>query len=370
MAKKILGIDVGESNLKLALVSGKNILKTVSAPMPDNMIKEGRVVSGETMGELIRDTMKQNDIRIKEAAYVMSNETVFVKNVTVPNMSQKQLIYNLPFEFRDYITGETSDYLFDYATVSGGGPEKGRLKFGGKKKKKDAEKTDSEKSNGDNSQAETQGAETSTGEDSNVDTVEILAVGAARSTIEDLRAMLHIAGLKLHRAAPAICSHIGLLRLSKDLIDPERETCILDLGSNAIRMYIYKGDHYNVTREIETGLSLLDSAVADTFNVDVHLAHTYLLSDFEGCQRSEACMNTYINIGVELMRAMNFYRFSNPDSRLNDVLLCGGGSMLEPLRNEIIQSLGMDVHSLSELIPDTGIDELGMYAQAIGITQE
>ncbi len=367
MAKKILGIDVGESNLKLALVSGKDVLEAVSVPMPDNMLKEGRVVSKETMGELIRDTMKENNIRVKEAAYVMTNETVFIKNVTVPNMTAKQLAYNLPFEFRDYITGEANDYLFDYATVSGAESKKDkRSLFGRKTKKKKEEKN----SNEENSEADNASKEEASTENPQVDTVELLAVGAARSTIEDLRAMLHIAGLKLNRAAPAICAHIGMLRMSKDLADRDRETCILDLGSHAIRMYIFKGDQYTVTREIETGLSLLDSAVADTFNVDVHMAHTYLLSDFEGCQRSEACMNTYMNIGVELMRAMNFYRFSNPDSHLNDIMLCGGGSLLEPLRNEITQSLEMNIHSLSELIPDSGVDDLGMFAQAIGITQE
>ncbi len=368
MAKKILGIDVGESNLKLALVSGKDVLEAVSVPMPDNMLKEGRVVSKETMGELIRDTMKENDIRVKEAAYVMTNETVFIKNVTVPNMTAKQLAYNLPFEFRDYITGEASDYLFDYATVSGAEGKKEKRSLFGRKTKKKKEKEASKEEISEAGTASTD--EASAAEESPVEAVELLAVGAARSTIEDLRDMLHIAGLKLNRAAPAICAHIGLLRLSEDLTDRDRETCILDLGSHAIRMYIFKGDQYMVTREIETGLSLLDSAVADTFNVDVHMAHTYLLSDFEGCQRSEACMNTYMNIGVELMRAMNFYRFSNPDSHLNDIMLCGGGSLLEPLRNEITQSLEMNVHSLSELIPDSGIDDLGMFAQAIGITQE
>ena len=28
-----------------------------------------------------------------------------------------QLVYNLPFEFNDYITGEIRDYVFDYAVI-------------------------------------------------------------------------------------------------------------------------------------------------------------------------------------------------------------------------------------------------------------
>ena len=33
-------------------------------------------------------------------------------------MTVDQLVYNLPFEFNDYITGERKEYVFDYAVVS------------------------------------------------------------------------------------------------------------------------------------------------------------------------------------------------------------------------------------------------------------
>ncbi|MDO4803714.1 MAG: pilus assembly protein PilM [Lachnospiraceae bacterium] len=426
MAKKILGIDMGENSLKLALMSGREILKTVSVPMPDHMLKEGRIVSGETMGELVRTAMQQNGIRTKDAACVMTNETVFVKNVTLPNMSPKQLAYNLPFEFRDYITGETSDYVFDYATLSVPEQKKGLLPIGkaGKKAgKKGKDSAGSDSANGGNAGFESSanagsgmqagfgaaggyggmagsgsgfaggygapggngpaggygapgGSGFSPANDASAgaaeanpdDSVELLAVGAPRQAVDELRTMLHVAGLKLRRAAPAICTYTELLRLSWVRDYPDRELCILDLGSQAIRMYIFKGDRYTVTREIENGLNLLDGAVADAFNVDEHLAHTYLLTNYEGCQQHEGCLNTYGNIALDLMRAMNFYRFSNPDSNLNDVLLCGGGSLLEPLREEITQSLGMDIHFLSDLIPGVDDPGLGVFAQAIGIT--
>ena len=52
MAKTILGIDIGHDQLKLALVKGTRVLKTVSEPMPENLVKEGgRITSRESMGE-------------------------------------------------------------------------------------------------------------------------------------------------------------------------------------------------------------------------------------------------------------------------------------------------------------------------------
>ena len=49
---------------------------------------------------------------------MLPNDAVFVKNVEMPLMTVEQLEYNLPFEFKDYITGELREYVFDYALMS------------------------------------------------------------------------------------------------------------------------------------------------------------------------------------------------------------------------------------------------------------
>ena len=326
MPKQILGIDVGGDSLKLALTSGGRVLKTASAPMPDHMLREGSVVSRESMAELIRDTMKENGIRARHAAYVMPNESVFIRSVTMPRMTADQLAYNLPFEFRDYISDEVSGYLFDYAVLGS--------------------------------------AEAAEGEE---EAMELLAVGAARPVVDDLRDMMIKSGLRLKAAAPAICSHISLLRRLDD--GAGREYCLVDLGRRNVRMYMYRGDRHMVTRELEQGLAVLDDALADAYNVDPHLARTYLASDYRGCTREEVCMNTYSSIALDMMRALNFYRFSNPDSTLNDIWLCGGGAELAPLRETIEQTLDVNIHPASELIPGGGdIPECGRFVQAVGIT--
>ena len=53
MAKTILGVDIGHDQLKLALVRGKQVLKTASAPMPENLLRQGQVTSREAMAELV-----------------------------------------------------------------------------------------------------------------------------------------------------------------------------------------------------------------------------------------------------------------------------------------------------------------------------
>ena len=337
MAKKILGVDIGHDNLKLALVKGREVLETVAVPMPQNMIRDGHIVSPETMSEMIRDAIRENRLRVADGACIIPNERVYVKNVEMPQMTADQLVYNLPFEFRDYITGEIRDYVFDYAMLS----EPGTI------------------------QKRAEGEE-------EAPTMELLAVGALRADIEETRSIMRSAGLRLKKAAPEICAYIQLIRIdAESREDPEEEYCILDLGYRSIRMYMFRGERHVVTRELDTGLSVLDEDLADIFNVDIHLAHTYLSSNYENCQYREECLAVYESIAMELMRVMNFYRYSNPDSNIRDMWLCGGGSMIEPLRNAISDALDMNVFPARDLVPGGNeIPDCSSFVQAIGIAME
>ena len=345
MAKKtILGVDIGHDRLKLALVKGKQVLKTASVEMPENLLKEGRIASRETMGELIHNTMKEHGIRANLAGFVLPNETVFVKNVEMPMMTIDQLLYNLPFEFNDYITGEVKEYVFDYAVVSD--PDDGKA-----------------------AEAEPEGEAQ---ENKEPEKLELMAVGAQRAMLEDAQATLRKAGLRLTVTAPAISAYINLIRAQQEsLAQVGEEYGILDLGYSAIRMYMFNKDKHVATRALEVGLNSLDNVLADVYGVDQHLAHTYLMTNFENCHMREECMQAYENIAVELMRALNFYRFSNRDSTLSDIWLCGGGAVIQPLAETIGSMLNIQLHTADELVPDgETIDDCNSFIQAIGITME
>lgn len=352
MAKAILGVDIGNDSLKLALVKGTKVKKTAIAPMPKGLIRDGRVVSPQSLSELIRKTMKANKIKAQRAALILSNEVVFIRNVTMPWMNAEQLAYNLPFEFRDYISDELKNYVCDYAMIST--PEELQAQLEAEDEQDSGEETD-------NSNASESGRK-----------MELTAIAVPNTVMEESRALIRMSKLKMMKTAPTISAYTGLIRaLKKNKVSLPEEMCILDLGYQSIRMYIFKGDCHEVTRVLETGLSSLDSVIADAYNVDIHLAHTYLLTNYEDCQNKEFCSNAYGNIAVELMRALNFFRFSNPDTNLSDVWLCGGGASIKPLKNTIMETLDLQIHDAPELVQrGDSIENCSSLIQAIGITMD
>lgn len=358
MAKTILGIDIGYDSMKLALMSGKKLLKTLSVPMPKNLMRDGRVVSVETMGDLIRRTMKENGIKSQSAALVLPGDSIFVRNVTMPAMNTDQLLYNLPFEFRDYITDELKDYMYDYAVDLS--PDE--------KEEREKARTEQERRQAEESGIAPAPEAPDEQDNKKARTMDLLAVAVPVSMMEESRQFVRKAGMKLVNAAPAISSYINLIRaLPREKRPPSGEFCILDLGYRSVRMFMFSGDRHIVTRVLEIGLSGLDDIIADACNVDTHLAHTYLLTNYDDCQNKDYCINAYNNIAIELMRALNFYRFSNPDSALSDVWMTGGGSSIAPLRAAVADSLDMTLHDGSELIPSASGPELDGFVQAVGI---
>lgn len=407
MAKTILGVDIGYDNLKLALIRDTEVKKTVAVPMPKNMVRDGRVVSGEAMAELIRDTMKENGIRTNDAAYVIPNERAYVKTVSLPVMTADQLAYNLPFEFRDYITGEIRDFLFDYAMISGPGGEEKKKSFlssifgGGSGKNKDKKRGKKGKKGSSQDENETDGfsqegsafgfTQNSAGgfgnpspggggqeqgeeEKKESNQMELLAVSVPRAEIDQAREIFRKAGLKLTKAAPSLCAYINLIRLFEKNSGKGAggggydEYCILDLGYQSIRLHMFRGDRHMVTRVLDIGLSSLDSVITEAYGTDIHLAHTYILTNYDNCQEREECIQAYDNIAMELMRVMNFYRYSNPDSNITDIWLCGGGASIAPLREAIGGTLGLEAHPASDLIPGgEEIEDANSFVQAIGV---
>ncbi|MBQ9346991.1 MAG: pilus assembly protein PilM [Oscillibacter sp.] len=364
MAKKtVLGIDIGQDTLKLALCRGGQVRKLASAAMPKNLVKEGRIVSPESMGELLRKTMKENRIHASLASLALSNEASYVRTVTMPIMSAEQLELNIPYEFNDYITDELKNYVFDYAMIStpddlrqarfGGIPGFGR----GKKKEPPAQAPEAEAA-----------GETEEEEEQSAPTMDVMVAAVRGEVLTEARETLRRAGLKLYRAAPSLCGFISLIRAHGG----NGGYCILDLGFQSIRMYMFQGDRHVVTRVLETGLSVLDNVIADASNVDVHLAHTYLTTNYGDCQNQEYCINAYGNIAVELIRALNFYNFSNPDSNLSDVWICGGGAAIAPLRSAIAENLDLQIHPAAELIPGgtQSLEDGHNYLEAIGIAMD
>ena len=331
MAKQdgVMGIYAAHGRLSLAVKQGKGY-KTAWVDIPTNIVQSGEIVSRNLFAQFIKETMKENKIRAKKAAFVIGSDKVLMKNVNMPLMDEEQIRYNIPFEFRDYIRGELKEYLYDFAYKPPVGDGK--------------EQTD--------------------GADKNIS---LLAVAIPAEFFEELTETMNLAGLKMVKALPDICVIESILKLYPTEEERLKERCFLDLGVNKSRMQIYKDGRYKLSHVIDIGESHIIRTIADEMNVDMELARTYMRTSYQDCVALPSVMNAYKDISLEVLKGFNFYEMSDMSSRLNEVVLYGSGAMIEPLTTILKERIGMNVLTMNETFPEYNLSgDLNITASSIG----
>lgn len=331
-SNKVLGIYCAHGRLSLTLVKGGAISKTVWVDVPGNIINGSEIKSENLFSAFLKDTIKQYGMSCRDVAFAITSDDVFIRNVTIPSMSPEQVRINIPFEFRDFISGELKEYLFDYAYIPG-----------------------------------SDGMNETTGES----TINVVAAALPAERIHTLERVMKKSGLKLVKAAPSIFGYESLLNLLPSAEERNKERCFMDIGREDTRMLIYKNGKYKLTHMIDIGEQKITQVLADEMNVDMHIAKTYLESNYNNCQELGAVRNTYKDISLEILKGINFYEVSDMTARLQDIVLCGGGAMITPLVNLLKERITMNVCTMDELFRATNVDRaFNITALSYGIAAE
>lgn len=334
MSKQFIGIDIGANAVKMAVCSPGRVHRMAHAELPENMVSNGRILSPASMSEFLRAMKREHRIPGKDAAIILPEQAVFFRQLVMPAMTVDQLAINLPYEFRDYISHEKDKYFYDYAILN---------------------RTDDE--NGEPQQ------------------FELAAAAVLKETIAEYRDMLRRAGLRLRVAVPQEMAWSNLIReyaVKTDADGEEPEYCLLDLGHTNTRLHLFHGRKLEMSKVIEYGCALVDTAIAETREIDEHVARTHKVADHEGAQTLEASQGVYSAIGVEVMKALNFHAYEHRDNRLQTVYYCGGGAYIQPLVEAISNAISLPLESIAPLLPtiDADTDDALRCAAAIGATQQ
>lgn len=318
MKGKITAFDFGARSLKMASFANGELRRCAEAEMPERLVEHGVIQSMDAMADFIREAAKEQRISGGPCAVLLPNELVFTRTTTLPVMTETQLRFNLPYEFRDYISEEKSSYFYDYAV---------------QEMRRDV----------------------LTGEPQEM---HLFACAVLKKTIADYRAMFRRAGFRMTAAVPHASSFAALRRAG----GAESDCCFIDLGDQETRMYFFHGGHYDTRRIIDLGIRDIDACIADTLSVDPHMAHTFLLSNYQDVLGLDCCRQMFSRFAVEIMKGINFYLFSSRDTTLDTAYICGGGAELPQMVEAIGNAISLKVVR-TETLP--ALEEAGYDAFAL-----
>ena len=203
--KSVLGIDLGNQNIKLVEVSwqqGTPLLQNYAiAELPENVIDDGRILDKSKMQEVISKLVIASGATTKNSVVAVSGRTVFAREVVFSDMSEAELAETIKWEIEKYVPYSADSVYYDFGIIE---------------------------------------------RDLTASEVKVLLVAAPRETVEAVIEMQKLAGLK------PIVVDIEPLALYRTLT-VESNVIILDIGAIATQMILFQKSNPVAIRSIPIG---------------------------------------------------------------------------------------------------------------------
>lgn len=388
MAGKYLGIEVEDRFLKIIIMNKGKVTRTILEVMPDNMVVGGRIVAFHALAEYLREVVKHNKIRVRSTAIAIPSESYYIRRVRLPRMTHRQLLINIPYEFRDYLQEEADQYVYDYAVLSSGEQEQElliaafskeqiaqykamckragltlvklvpdvlalqqvvlppedaaerRKRLAGEEKQRAAQIKEEQRQ-----QQKQQRALEKEKRRGKLSVDEL-----SRRAAEEAKAHgIHTDETALQQDAAQSEDKVQQTELRT--ASQSKDYAVLCMGYSRMQLHFFSGGAYEITRNLTASEKSLCEAIAEEKGVDVHIAQVMLDANQNGIAESELVTDQIQTLATEVMRVMNFYNYNNPRNSIDCIYYCGRAA--HPVFAEHIQeSVDLPVRPLTELLPD------------------
>lgn len=125
MARRIVGVDIGNSSLRaveLADAAGSNptVERMHEVHLPDGAARNGDVVEVHTVASALRRLWSEGRFKSRDVALGMGNQRVLARDLTVPKLSIERIREALPFQVQEMLPVPVADAILDFYPISEG----------------------------------------------------------------------------------------------------------------------------------------------------------------------------------------------------------------------------------------------------------
>ncbi|MEE8815738.1 MAG: pilus assembly protein PilM [Lachnospiraceae bacterium] len=376
MARKMLGIEIGNCDLKICVCRGEEVQDYLQVELPDNVVANGQVRSFNSVADLLKTTVKENRIRVRDCAIVLPDDAYYLRRVTLPKMTTQQLEINLPYELHDFLSGEVSGYFYDYSLIRYMGSRMDLIAAAADKRlvQKYVQMCRRAGLNlvklvpnvlalqavvmADERTAPLDAVPVRTKEEEAAEaaekaakkkerkplfgkkTLDIDAEGSDEETKESTKS-------ETERAKAEAASLSGEVSYERG-----PDYVVLDIGHGGSRMHFFSNHAYEITRTLQTSSDQIVHLLSEDAGVDPHIARIRLAANQDNCLSLPRIDDAVSTMLTEINRVMNFYNYNNPNNTISCLYLFGTGLPEDVMEQRISEALELPVHSIADLMPE------------------
>lgn len=117
-SKKVLGLDIGSSSIKLAELTltknGATIDNFALVQSPQSALNSGEITDPILVAEAIKSSFKENGFKNKQVCVGLSGTAVIVKKISMPNAGGKDIMEQVRYEAAQYLPFDINQVTLDF----------------------------------------------------------------------------------------------------------------------------------------------------------------------------------------------------------------------------------------------------------------
>jgi len=302
--KNLVGIDIGTSSIKVVQLKesrrGLGLLKFGYAPLPPQTIVDGQVMDASAVVEALSRIFHDSKIKQKEVAISVSGQSVIIRKITVPMMTQAELDEQIHWEAEQHIPFDIKDVQVDYQVL---------------RKRPESSQMD------------------------------LLLVAAKRDQINDYAQLARDARLR-----PVVCdidafTIQNIFEFSRGLA-PDQTIGLLNVGASLCSLNIIANGVSVFTREIANGGNVITDEIQKALGVPYEQAEAYKCggaADPNDPTRAGMVPQQVVqvveavtdSIAAEIQRSLDFYLATSGEGEISRIFVTGGTANLAYLAQAI-----------------------------------
>jgi len=308
----LLGIDIGQSTIKLVLVSKdtgnlvlENISEIKSPQMEIKTIEDRSKYFGE-VAKIVKDALADLKIKEKRVVVDLPESEVISRLIRLPPLKDSEILDALKFEAETFVPYPLSEVSIDYDVVEK--DDAGRLT--------------------------------------------VFVVAAKNELIQFLVKMFKTLGMELMALeSPSI----ALGRVIKNSIKTVERVVAVDFGEKYTSIFNFNKGNVYFSRSIPVGGESLTRAVSLGLGLDMSSAEEYKKAygikenELEGKIRT-ATMPVLNTITEEIRKAMALFVEDSGGKAVELLILSGGGARLPGMAEELTKLMGVEVQIVQPFI--------------------
>ena len=292
-AKSLVGLDIGSSSVKAIELKPAGKGFRVSAigveSVPPDSIVDGAIIDGGAVADAVRRLFANKRFKAKDVVASLSGNSVIVKKITLPSMTEAELSESIYWEAEQYIPFDIQDVNLDYQVVG-------------------------------------QGAGAAAG------TMDVLLVAAKKEKIADYTGVISQAG----RSPVIVDVDAFALQNAYEVnygLDASLVVALVNFGASAVNINILSGGQSLFTRDISIGGNAYTDALQRELNVPYETADALKRGlHVEGYSMELARPTIRAvteNVLLEIQKTFDFFRGTTGSDRIDRLVVSGGASRVD-----------------------------------------